>query len=133
MKILSLLLLSSLTACASFMHGSKQSVLVVTPDVDGAYCTLTDSKGLVSQVASTPGSAMVKRGNGPVAVICKKDGYKIGTGEIVEGLSEAVYGNVFMPVGFLVDSMTGSGEGYVSKVEIEMEATTSKHSTKAWE
>lgn len=126
MKILSLLLLSSLTACASFMHGSKQSVMVVTPDVEGAYCTLTDAKGLVSQVASTPGSAMVKRGNGPVAVICKKEGYKAGTGEIIEGYAEAVYGNIFIPVGFLIDGLTGSGEGYVSKIDIDMEPASSK-------
>jgi hypothetical protein len=133
MRVLPLVLLGLLSGCASFEHGSAQNVTVVTPDVEGASCTLTDSKGLVSEIASTPGNTKVKRGNGPVSVICKKTGYTTGAGQLKEGISEAVYGNIFIPVGFLVDSLTGSGEGYVSTIDIDMEPVSTKAGSKPWE
>lgn len=130
MKLLPLVSLGLLCSCASMLSGSMQNVTVVTPEVDGAACTLTDSKGRQWEVKSTPGSTLVKKGDGPISVICKKEGYKSGTGQLKEDTVPAVAANVLMPLGFAVDSLTGSGEKYDSSIEIEMESLTKK---KAWE
>jgi uncharacterized protein YceK len=121
MKILSLILLVSLSGCASFVSGSKQSVMVVTPDAPGSICALTDSKGRVSNIENTPGTTIVKKGDGPISVICKKEGYEIGVGQIKEYVSPATAGNILFPPGFIIDSITGSSEKYKSSVEIEMQ------------
>lgn len=134
MRVFPIVLLSLLTGCASFVHGSMQSVSVATPDVDGAFCTLTDTAGRVYQIASTPGSTSVRRGDGPIAVICKKPGYSTGTGQLSEGIASATYANILMPPGFLIDAITGGGEAYVSNIDIDMEPVASTKATaKPWE
>ncbi len=133
MKVVSIVLLGLLTGCASFLSGGKQSVAVTTPGVDGASCILTDAVGRVSEIASTPGTAKVARGDGPITVICKKSGYDAGTGQLNEGLAPAVFGNILLPIGFLIDSFTGSAQKYSSSVEVEMEPMSSKASSKPWE
>lgn len=130
MKLLPLFLIGFLSSCAAIMSGSMQNVTVITPDVDGASCSLTDSKGREWEVKSTPGSTLVRKGDGPISVICKKEGYHSGTGQLKESTAPAVAGNILMPLGFAVDSLTGSGEQYDSSIEIEMESLTKK---KPWE
>jgi len=126
MKILSsILVLSLLAGCSSVVSGGRQTVTVITPDVEGAYCSLSDSKGRVWYIEETPGTALVKKGDGPIAVICSKKGYMKGTGMLEEGLSNSNYGNLALgpaaPIGYFVDSMTGSAEEYKSSIEIYME------------
>lgn len=126
-------LVSFLPACSSVLSGSKQSVTILTPGANGAECSLTDSKGRIWYVENTPGTALVKKGDGPISVICKKEGYEMGVGEIGEAVSVATAGNILFPVGFFVDSLTGSGEKYNSSAEIEMEKIVKTDEKKPWE
>jgi hypothetical protein len=136
MKILNcFFLLGVLSGCAAFMSGGQQAVTVTTPDVDGASCSLTDSKGRVWYIEETPGAAVVKKGDGPISVICSKAGYAKGTALIPEEIAGANYGNLALgplaPVGYFVDGMVGSAQKYKSSVEVFMEeagAKKSKHS-----
>lgn len=133
MKILPLILVVILTGCASFISGSRQSVTVITPDASGSSCILTDSKGRVSNVENTPGTAIVKKGDGPISVICKKEGYKAGVGQIDESVTPATAGNILFPPGFLIDGITGSSEKYDSTVTIDMEPAAKNTVKKGWE
>jgi hypothetical protein len=136
MKILTLLLISAIIAgCSSVLNGDRQSVMVVTPEAQDSKCSLTDSKGRVWYVESTPGTVLVKKGGGPISVICKKDGYQIGVGEISESMEMNNMANILFPPGFIIDSLTGSSKKYDSGISIEMEAIGKKNSLnkKPWE
>jgi len=126
MKVLySIILLSLLSGCASVVSGGRQTVTVLTPDADGASCSLSDSKGRVWYIEETPGTALVKKGDGPISVICAKDGFAKGNGMIQEKIAGSNYGNLALgpaaPIGYLVDSMSGSAQKYESRVEVYME------------
>lgn len=135
MKILySILIFSVLSGCASFVSGGRQNVTVLTPGIEGASCSLTDSAGRVWYVEETPGTALVKRGDGPITVICHKDGYDKGVAMIEEKIAGANYGNLALgpaaPVGYLVDGFSGSAQKYESMIEVELEETEDK---KPWD
>lgn len=135
MKVLSsIIMITLLSGCASVVSGSRQTVTVLTPDVEGASCSLSDSKGRVWYVEETPGTALVKRGDGPISVICHKDGYSKGAAMISEVIAPANYGNLALgpaaPIGYLVDGITGTGQKYKSSVEVYMEEISGK---KPWE
>ena len=135
MKILySILIFSVLSGCASVVSGGRQNVTVLTPGIEGASCSLTDSAGRVWYVEETPGTALVKRGDGPITVICHKDGYGKGVGQINEKIAGANYGNLALgpaaPVGYLVDGFSGSAQKYETMVEIDLEESEEK---KPWD
>jgi hypothetical protein len=123
-----------LSGCATVVSGSKQTVTVTTPNIEGAMCSLSDSKGRVWYIEQTPGTALVKRGDGPISIICNKDGYKKGTALLEEEIAASNYGNLALlplaPVGYFVDSATGSAERYKSSIEVTMEELPAK---KPWE
>lgn len=123
-----------LSACASVTGGSKQTITVLTPGASGASCSLSDSKGRVSYVEETPGTALVRRGDGPISVICYKDGYEKGAAMVKEKIAGANYGNLALgpiaPIGYFVDSVSGSAQKFESSVEVQMEKIPEK---KAWE
>ncbi|PIR39604.1 MAG: hypothetical protein COV35_03615 [Alphaproteobacteria bacterium CG11_big_fil_rev_8_21_14_0_20_39_49] len=135
MKILySILILSVLSGCASVVSGGRQNVTVLTPGIEGASCSLTDSAGRVWYVEETPGTALVKRGDGPITVICHKEGHEKGVGQIEEKLAGANYGNLALgpaaPIGYLVDGFSGSAQKYETIVEIDLPQSEEK---KPWD
>lgn len=65
-----LLGLSLLSGCATITSGTSQAVNIVTEkDVQEAKCELTDKKGGKWFIPSTPGSATVRKGDGPLSII----------------------------------------------------------------
>ncbi len=128
--IYSICLLALLTSCASVFSGGRQTVTVSTPGVDNASCSLTDGKGRVWYIEETPGTALVKKGDGPISVICSKTGYEKGSGLLTESLAPSSYGNLLLLPGYFIDGMTGSIQKYESSIEIEMEEAEVKRS---WE
>jgi hypothetical protein len=130
----SIVMISLLSGCASVMSGGKQTVTVVTPMAEGASCSLSDSKGRVWYIEETPGTALVKKGDGPMSVICEKAGYLKGTALIDEEITPANYGNLALgpaaPIGYLLDGLSGSAQRYKSSIEVMMEELPAK---KPWE
>ena len=49
-------------------------MFIETPQLTGASCKLTDSKSGEWFLPSTPGSATVQKGNGPMNITCEKEG-----------------------------------------------------------
>ena len=128
MKLVLLILIGFISACAATKSDNQQNITVMTSDVEGAQCSLTDSKGSVWSVESTPGSTLVQKGDGPISVICKKNGYSAGVGELK--VDVAMAGN---PIRFLINGMTGTGEKYNSSIDVEMEPLAKPGERKPWE
>ena len=116
---------SFLTAgCATVTTGTEQNITLVTEkNVTGAKCELTDAKSKKWYVASTPGSANVHRGDGPMSVICEKSGYRTANLMVDETLAGATLGNILIGggVGILVDAVSGSAQRYPDQITVWME------------
>ena len=85
LKVICVLVLGMLARrCASIVSGTSQSMFIETPKHTGASCKLTDSKSGEWYLPSTPGSATVQKGNGPMNIICEKEGYETTTVSVEE-------------------------------------------------
>lgn len=116
--------LSLLSGCATITSGTSQSVNVVTEkNVSEAKCELIDKKGGKWFIPSTPGSASVKKGDGPLSIICKKDGYITAELMVDETLVPATFGNILLGggIGIIVDSVSGAAQQYPDQVLVWME------------
>ncbi len=116
--------LSLLSGCATITSGTSQSVNVVTEkNVTEAKCELTDKKGGKWFIPSTPGSASVKKGDGPLSIICKKDGYKTAELMVDETLVPATFGNILLGggIGIIVDSVSGAAQEYPDHILVWMD------------
>jgi hypothetical protein len=128
-----------LSGCATVTSGSTQIVTIETEkDVIDASCELTDEEGRKWFVPSTPGAAIVKKGDGPMSLVCEKDGYKITTQLIEETVSNGAYGNILMGagggIGILVDTVSGAAQHYPDRIIVWMEPLRfdSDEDKKAW-
>jgi len=115
-----------LSACASITTGTEQSIFVETPKVTGAACELTDSKLGKWTVKSTPGSVKVKKGDGPMNVVCTKAGYEAANISVEETLVGATLGNIILGggIGILVDAASGAAQKYPDRIVVRMTAIT---------
>lgn len=119
-----LLGLSLLSGCATITSGTSQAVNVVTEkDIQDAKCELTDKKGGKWFVPSTPGSATVRKGDGPLSIVCKKAGYKTANLIVDESLVPAIFGNILLGggIGILVDAASGAAQQYPDQILVWME------------
>ena len=121
-RYLALAAMVLLSACASVTTDTEQTVLVETPEVSGASCKLTDSKSREWTVESTPGSALVRKGDGPMNVVCKKEGYEPGTTLVQESLVAMTFGNVLIGggIGVVIDAASGAAEKYLDRIMVHM-------------
>ncbi|MBF0156322.1 MAG: hypothetical protein HQL57_03980 [Magnetococcales bacterium] len=112
-----------LTGCATIVNQGVQQLALDTGRVTGAKCELTDSKGERAYVMATPGMVMVKRGGGPMTVVCSKRGFTKVETVVEEGFSGVVLGNVLLGggVGLIVDAVSGSAQEYPGQVTVWME------------
>lgn len=112
------------SGCATITTGTSQSITIVTEkDVAGAKCELTDSKGGQWYVNNTPGTVSVHKGDGPMTVICKKDGYKPTTLMVEESVAGATLGNILIGggIGIFIDAMSGSAQRYPDQIIVWIE------------
>lgn len=132
-----LLLLPMLAACSTIMSGTTQSVLVNTPFVDGAKCTLTDSKKGTWYLPATPGSVTVNKGDGPMHVVCTKAGYETGIASADDELQPATFGNIILGggIGVFVDAADGAAQKYPDAITVWMKPLkwASEKQRKQWE
>jgi len=142
MRYLTLYLLLSVigtvTGCATITTGTDQSVTVMTEkDVAGASCELSDSRGGKWFVNNTPGTVSVHKGDGPMTVICRKQGYLDTILSVEETVAGATLGNVILGggVGIIVDAMSGSAQRYPDQIVVWMEPEEweSESFRKEWE
>jgi len=113
-----------LSGCATITTGTTQTIMLTTEkDVHDAHCELTDTKGGKWYVPSTPGSASVRKGDGPMSIVCKKDGYKPAVMSVDETITGATFGNIILGggIGVLVDAASGTAQEYPDTVTVWME------------
>ena len=102
---------SLLTAgCASVVDGATQTITVATAPVSGAACTVSNARGSWSVVS--PGSAVIKKSESVLAIVCKLDGYDDGKFYAAGKMSTASLVGTMLPyVGVIssaVDASTGA-------------------------
>jgi len=70
-----------------------------------------------------PGSASVRKGDGPMSIVCKKDGYKPAVMSVDETITGATFGNIILGggIGVLVDAASGTAQEYPDTVTVWME------------
>lgn len=127
----------SVTSCATLTTGTNQSISVVTEKgVQQATCELTDKKARIYYVSGTPEKITVHKGDGPLTVVCRKDGYKTATVQVDESFHGATLGNVLLGggVGIVVDVMSGAAQYYPEQVIVwmEPESWSSEADQAAW-
>ena len=127
----------SLTACATVVSGTQQSLFVDTPHVEGAQCQLKDSKAGAWYLPSTPGTVTVQKGNGPMNIVCKKGGYATGVLSVDEAVAGATFGNILLGggIGIFVDAASGAAQKYPDQVVVWMKPQhfASAAARKDWE
>jgi hypothetical protein len=125
--VMRLVPLITLSACASIIGGSSQSVSVKTTsgttDVNGAQCTLTNDKGV--WYTTSPGSVTVHRSFNDLNVKCEHDGYIANAGNVPSGTRAMMLGNILFGglIGVAVDAGTGSAYDYPAPIIINLQPT----------
>ena len=111
-----------LSGCATIVSGTQQTIFIDTPKMAGAECKLNDSKGGSWYIKETPSSVSVLKGNGPLNIVCTKQGYETETVSVEETVSGATLGNVLLGggIGILVDAASGAAQKYPNKITVWM-------------
>jgi hypothetical protein len=117
--LLSIAVLSS--GCATLTKGTSQTVTVDT-DPSGAVCTLTRDAKPVAIVNPTPGSVPVDKGQGTIAIACRKPGYLEAAGNLASEFQAMTFGNILFGgiVGVVVDAASGAMHRYPDRVTITL-------------
>jgi hypothetical protein len=119
--------LAHLAGCASIVAGKNQPISVETRHkgqvVKGAHCELLNDKG--KWFVTTPGSTMIQKSYGDLAVRCEKDGHDPGLAT-VRSTAGMVWGNILFGglIGLAVDAGQGAGYDYPSLITVEMGGNT---------
>ena len=111
-----------LIQCATLTSGTSQSILVDVLNAPGASCQGTDNAGKQYVWPDTPYSATVQKGDGPMTLICKKEGFETTTMTFDEGIAGATFGNIILGggIGIFVDAVSGAAQEYPSKIQLVM-------------
>jgi hypothetical protein len=124
--VLCFALLLVTTGCASITGTSVQPVSV-TAVCDGskvvkdALCTLSNDKG--QWFITSPGSTMIQKSFGDLAITCKK-GDSTGVAVVKSNSNSNVWGNVLAGgvIGYAVDATSGAGFNYQNMLVVSMSA-----------
>lgn len=110
-----------LVSCASITTGTKQNVMVKTPPVNAAECTLRNSKG-EWYVKSTPESVKVHRAYDDLIVSCTKKGYGTRQRNVKSSTRGMAFGNAVFGgfVGAGVDVASGAAYLYPDEIVVPM-------------
>lgn len=118
------------TGCASIVNGQNQSVTVTTrasgTEVPGAKCTLTNDKG--KWYTATPGSVVVRRSYGELAVNCTHEAHEAGAQSFKSATKAMAFGNAIFGgvIGVAVDVSTGAAYDYPEALQVTLGGAASK-------
>jgi hypothetical protein len=110
----------SLSACATIIDGTTQSVSVNTTPEQGASCTLANSQG--TWYLTSPGSTTVHKSKTDLDVNCTKAGYKTGHVVAVAHFTGKTAGNILAGglIGVGVDAASGANFKYDSPLTVPL-------------
>jgi hypothetical protein len=123
--LMAILAVTQLASCASFLHGSNQSIQVSTWCKDRqipAACTAQNAKG--SSSFMTPGEVQVSKDFSHLKIACKSPLYNEVTATVPSMLNVSTAGNVLLGgvVGAGLDVYLGSAFAYNRDVRISYPA-----------
>jgi hypothetical protein len=109
-----------LAGCATITKGTTQNVVVDTPGVTGAVCTVTSAQG--PQSVSTPGVFILAKSSAALPVRCSKPGYQDGGGVLGSTFEAMTAGNLIVGgvIGIGVDAMSGAMNKYPDQISVPM-------------
>jgi hypothetical protein len=116
--LLAVLSLSLVTGgCATITTGGFQTISVMT-EPEGADCTFARDGIVIARVNPTPGAVLVGKGSGPIAVLCRKDGYHDTAGTTGSEFQAMTLGNILLGglIGVIVDAGSGAMMKYPESV-----------------
>lgn len=127
MKVLFVLPLAMLSACATIINGTSQSVTVSTTP-PAATCTLDRMGVRIGAVAQTPGSVRLDKSKNDLSVTCSKPGYQTATVVREPSLSgwtagNVVFGLVGVGIGAIVDASSGANYEYPADIRMDLATT----------
>jgi len=121
---LALVCLAALCSGCASITGSKNQPVSLTAvcnaePVSGANCTLANDKG--QWFVATPGSVMIQKSGGDLAVSCKK-GDAAGGGTFVSKANGGIWGNILAGgiIGYAIDAGSGAGFDYPPNMTVIM-------------
>jgi hypothetical protein len=116
--------LAALGGCASIAGEHTQPLTVHTvmdgKEIAGAGCTLANDAGKWSM--TTPGSVMVHKSTGDLAVDCAKEPALAGHKTAVSKANGVIWGNLIVggAVGYVIDRHTGAGFDYPQNLTVTL-------------
>jgi hypothetical protein len=113
--------LAALSGCASVIEGRAQEITIHTTP-EGAVCTLERNGTPLGTISPTPGTLYLEKTKDDILIACTKAGYRETTYLNKSGYPKDnwIYILVGGPVGWGVDSATGSDNQYATPVTINL-------------
>jgi len=120
-RVVALLGLLILPACASIIEGTSQEITVNTNPSE-ADCVLKRQDIAIGSVNPTPGAVTIKKTKYDITIVCNKDGYQEATYLNHSGAAGATWGNIVAGglMGWGIDSASGADNKYDSPVNISL-------------
>jgi len=114
---LGLAMVVALGGCATVTSGGFQTVDIRTEPA-GADCMFSRDGVPLARVNPTPGSILVGKSAGSIAVLCRKPGFEDTGGTIGSGFQPMTLGNIVLGgiIGVVVDASTGAMTKYPEAV-----------------
>lgn len=115
--------LAFLSACATIVNGSSQTVTVSTAP-SGATCIVDRMGARIGAVPQTPGSLRVDKSKHDLSVTCSKPGFQTAAVTRSSSFGAMTFGNLIAggAVGFIVDAASGASFEYPSDIRLDLAA-----------
>ena len=115
-----------LSACATIVNGSSQTVTVSTTP-PGATCTVDRMGVRIGAIAQTPGSVRLDKSKNDLSVTCSKPGFQTANVTKAPSFGGATFGNILLgviggPVAVVVDAASGANYEYPGDIRLDLAA-----------
>ena len=123
LKAIFIIPIALLSACATIVNGSSQTVTVSTTP-PGATCTVDRMGARIGAVAQTPGSVRLDKSKNDLSVTCGKPGFQTATVTKEPSFGGATFGNIIAGgvIGVVVDAASGANYEYPGDIRLELAA-----------
>jgi hypothetical protein len=118
--LLTVVIATGLSGCASVIDGTSQSMSVAT-NPEGAECRLMRNGELLARI-TTPQTVNIKKTKHDINIECEMEGFHKSTEHVNSEIQDATWGNIILGggIGWAVDSASGADNKYKEHVTITM-------------
>lgn len=123
LKTALLISLASLSACATLVNGTSQTVTISTAP-PGATCTVDRMGARIGAVPQTPGSLRLDKSKNDLSVTCSKSGFQTANITRAPSFGAATLGNIIAGgvIGLVVDAASGASYDYPADIRLDLAA-----------